>query len=141
MKQFPFYCWSAEDEKSNKAKDGAPKSEPQAGKVLSLSDILYRSEANSDASQDGARSEREESDYDEELELDFETSLSGDEGCDVESNFLHGSLNLRIHRREESATETSRTSGSCGSSTTSSLKDRSTYQVFGGLFHSDMITH
>ncbi|KAM7514516.1 hypothetical protein LguiA_004099 [Lonicera macranthoides] len=119
---------AAEGEKSIKAKEGAPKSESPAGRVLSLSDILYRSEANSDASQDGARSEREDSDYDEDLELDFETSLSGDEGRDVESNFLHGSLNLRIHRREESATETSRTSGSCGSSTTSSLKDRSTYQ-------------
>ncbi|XP_059631266.1 protein ALTERED SEED GERMINATION 2 isoform X2 [Cornus florida] len=102
--------------------------EPRAGRVLSLSEILYRSEANSDASQDGPRSEREDSDYDEELELDFETSISGDEGRDVESNILHGSLNLRIHRRGDSATEASCANGSCGSSISPSQNDRTIYQ-------------
>lgn len=116
----------AEAEKNSKANDGAPKSEPRA---LSLSDILYRSEANSDASQDGPRSDREESDYEEELELDFETSGSGDEGRDVEANVLHGSLNLRIHRRGDSATETGRANGSCKSPTSSSQNDKTTYLV------------
>ncbi|KAI8550285.1 hypothetical protein RHMOL_Rhmol06G0093200 [Rhododendron molle] len=118
---------AAEAEKHSKANDGAPKSEPQAGRALSLSDILYRSEANSDASQDGPRSDREDSDYEEELELDFETSGSGDEGRDVEANVLHGSLNLRIHRRGDSATETGCANGSCKSPTSSSQNDKTTY--------------
>lgn len=95
---------------------------------MSLSDILYRSEANSDASQDGPTSEREDSDYDEELELDFETSISGDEGREIEPNTLHGSLNLRIHRRGDSTRETSCVNGSCGSPS-SSQNDRKPYQV------------
>ncbi|XP_017645924.1 protein ALTERED SEED GERMINATION 2-like [Gossypium arboreum] len=117
----------AEAEKNNKASDGSPKSEPRAGRVLSLSDILYRTEGNSDASQDGPRSDREDSDYDEELELDFETSISGDEGHDVESNMLHGSLNLRIHRRGDAIRETG-PNGSCGSPSLSSQNKKSAYQ-------------
>lgn len=120
---------AAVEAENNKGNDGAPKSELRGGRVLSLSDILYRSEANSDASQDGPRSEREDSDYDDELELDFETSISGDEGRDADSNILHGSLNLRIHRRSDSARENSGTNGSCGSPTSSSsVNDRTTYQ-------------
>ncbi|KAA8528339.1 hypothetical protein F0562_035694 [Nyssa sinensis] len=119
---------AAEAEKSSKGNDGMSKSEPRAGRVLSLSDILYRLEAHSDASQDGPRSEREDSDYDEELELDIETSISGDEGRDFESNMLHGSLNVRIYRRGDSATEIGRANGSCGSPTSSSPNDRTTYQ-------------
>ncbi|KAA3454219.1 WD repeat protein iqw1-like [Gossypium australe] len=107
---------AAEAEISIKASDGSHKGEPRTGRVLSLSDILYRSEANSDALQDGPRSEREDSDFDEELELDYETSMSGDEGRDVESNILHGSLNLRIHRRGDSTRE----AGACGSPSSSS---------------------
>ncbi|EOY15397.1 WD and tetratricopeptide repeat protein, putative isoform 4 [Theobroma cacao] len=118
---------AAEAERNNKVSDGAPRSEPRTGRVLSLSDILYRSEANSDASQDGPRSDREDSDYDEELELDFETSISGDEGRDVDSNILHGSLNLRIHRRGDSTRETG-ANGSCGSPSSSSQNDRAAYQ-------------
>ncbi|XP_022768413.1 WD and tetratricopeptide repeats protein 1-like isoform X2 [Durio zibethinus] len=118
---------AGEAEKNNRASDGASKSEPRTGRVLSLSDILYRSEANSDASQDGPRSEREDSDYDEELELDFETSISGDEGRDIESNILHGSLNLRFHRRGDSARETG-ANGSCGSPSSASQNDRAAYQ-------------
>ncbi|XP_039065511.1 WD and tetratricopeptide repeats protein 1-like [Hibiscus syriacus] len=113
--------------KNNKASDVAPKSKPRTGRRLSLSDILYRSEANSDASQDGPRSDREDSDYDEELELDFETSISGDEGRDVESNMIHGSLNLRIHRRGDSTKETG-PNGSSGSPSLSSQNGRAAYQ-------------
>lgn len=98
-----------------------------------MGDILYRSEANSDASQDGPRSEREDSDYDEELELDFETSISGDEGHDVESNILHGSLNLRFHRRGDSTRENI-ANGSCGSQSSSAQNDRAAYQVHIWIF-------
>uniref|UniRef100_A0A2P2M8B7 WD and tetratricopeptide repeats protein 1 isoform X3 n=1 Tax=Rhizophora mucronata TaxID=61149 RepID=A0A2P2M8B7_RHIMU len=115
---------AAEAERANKANDGASsRSESRSGKALSLSDILYRSEANSDASLDGPRSEREDSDYDEELELDFETSMPGDEDRDIESNILHGSLNLRIHRKGDSTRETSCINGLCGSPS-SSQNDR-----------------
>ncbi|KAL9245565.1 hypothetical protein vseg_019201 [Gypsophila vaccaria] len=117
---------AAEDEKK-KPNAGGPKSEPRAGRLISLSDILYRSEANSDASQDGPRSEREDSDYDEELELDFETSVSGDEGREADSNVLHGSLNLRIHRRPESTREAIGSDGSSGSSF-SNQNNKTSYQ-------------
>lgn len=122
-----FAC-PAEAGKSSKDNDGATRSETRNGRALSLSDILYHSEANSDASHDGPGSDREDSDYDEELELDFETSVSGDEGRDVEPNILHGSLNLRIHRRGDSARDSSCTNGSCGSPS-SSQNDRTPYQV------------
>ncbi|KAJ0026363.1 hypothetical protein Pint_08433 [Pistacia integerrima] len=118
---------AAESTKNKKANDGAARPEPRSGRVLSLSDILYRSEVNSDASQDGPRSEREDSDYDEELEVDFETSISGDEGRDVESNVLHGSLNLRIHRRGDASKEIGG-NGSCGSPASSSQNDWTPYQ-------------
>jgi WD and tetratricopeptide repeat-containing protein 1 len=98
--------------------------------MLSLSDILYRSEANSDTSQDGARSDRDDSDYDEELELGFETSMSDDEEHDSDSNILHGNLNLRIHRRGDSV-ENVGASGSCESpSSSSSQNGRASFQVF-----------
>lgn len=94
-----------------------------------MSDILYRSEANSDASQDGPRSEREDSDYDEEVEVDFETSVSGDEGHEVEGNFLQGSLNLRIHRRADPVRESGSANGSCESPSSSLQNERLPYQV------------
>ncbi|KAK9023481.1 hypothetical protein V6N11_003699 [Hibiscus sabdariffa] len=89
-------------------------------------------EANSDVLQDGPRSEREDSDFDEVLELDFETSVSGDEGRNVESNILHGSLNLRIHRRGDSTRETG-AYGSCGSPSSSS-QNGVAYQVHICIF-------
>ncbi|MED6172781.1 Protein ALTERED SEED GERMINATION 2 [Stylosanthes scabra] len=118
---------SAEAEKNNKTNDGASRFDSRGGRILSLSDILYRSEANSDASQDGPRSERDDSDYDEELELDFETSMSGDEGHDVESNILHGSLNLRIHRRGDSR-EGMGANGTIESPSSSSQNDKANYE-------------
>lgn len=120
--------FTAEADKANKANGGESRSDPRAGRVLSLSDILYRSDANSDASQDGPRSEREDSDDDEELELAFETSISGDEGRDVDPDVLHGSLNLRIHRRGDSTGETGRANGASGSPT-SSQKEKAAYKV------------
>lgn len=124
---FHCYCmiaWLVESERNNKHNDGGQRSESRGGRVLSLSDILYRAEGNSDASQDGPRSEREDSDYDEELELDFETSISGDEEHDVEPNVLHGSLNLRIHRKSDSGRESGGANGSCGSPSSSLHNDK-----------------
>ncbi|XP_071923468.1 protein ALTERED SEED GERMINATION 2 isoform X1 [Coffea arabica] len=118
---------AAEAEK-NKTTNGGSNSEPRSARLLSLSDILYRSEANSDASQDGPRSEREDSDYDEELELDFETALPEEEGRDIESNVLHGSLNLRIHRRDDANMETGRANGSCESPASSCQNDKAPYE-------------
>lgn len=119
---------AAEADLTNKENGGESRSDPRAGRVLSLSDILYRSDANSDTSQDGPRSERDDSDDDDdELELAFETSISGDEGRDMDPNVLHGSLNLRIHRRGDSTGETGRANGSCGSPT-SSQKEKTAYQ-------------
>ncbi|XP_010519610.1 PREDICTED: WD and tetratricopeptide repeats protein 1-like [Tarenaya hassleriana] len=104
------------------------KTKVQTARVLSLSDILYRSEANSDTSHDMPRSEREESDYDEELELDIETSGSGDEGRDVESNALSGGLNLRFHRIVDRAAENAGSNGSSGPPSSSSQNDETSYQ-------------
>lgn len=99
-------------------------------RVLSLSDILYRSEANSDSSHDMSRSEREDSDYDEELELDIQTSLSDDEGRDPESNAMRGSLNLRIHRVGDDDKPMENTVDNASSGTASSSQnDRTSYQV------------
>ncbi|XP_010266423.1 PREDICTED: WD and tetratricopeptide repeats protein 1 [Nelumbo nucifera] len=119
---------AVEAERSKNETDCPPKPEARSGRIRSLSDILYRSEVNSDASQDGPRSEREDSDYDEEMELDFETSISGDEGRDAESNILRGSLNLRIHRRGDSSRENGSANGLYGSPTSSSQNDNTAYQ-------------
>lgn len=98
--------------------------------MLSLSDILSRSDANSEVSQEGPRSEREDSDYEEDLEVDFESPVL-DEGRDNDPNTFYGSLNLRLHRRSDSARETGSTNGTCGSpsSSSSSQNDRIPYQV------------
>ena len=93
---------SAESEK-NKSSNIAPTNESRAQGTLSLSDILYRSDAHIDSSSDDPRSEREDSDYDEELDLDIETSISGDEGHDTEADVVHQSINLRFHGKDESA--------------------------------------
>lgn len=66
--------------------------------------------------------------------MDFETSISGDEERDVDANFLHRSLNLRIHRRGDSARETDDANGSCGSPSFSSQYDGISYQVLIQFF-------
>ncbi|CAM8942425.1 unnamed protein product [Rhodiola kirilowii] len=115
---------AADAEKDKKSNDGPSKSESRA-KVLSLSDIIYRSGASSDASQEGPRSEREDSDYDNEMELDFEAS-------NEESNAPQGSLNLRIHLRNDTARENGGRNGS-SSPTKSPQNSRETYQPEAAL--------
>ncbi|CAA7026237.1 unnamed protein product [Microthlaspi erraticum] len=116
---------------------GAEKNEEQGGgtaRVLSLSDILYRSEANSDSSHDMSRSEREDSDYDEELEVDIQTSMSDDEGRDPDSNAVRGSLNLRIHRVNDDDKPVENTCDNASSGTASSSQnDRTSYQPEGAI--------
>lgn len=111
---------------------GAEKNEETGAgttRVLSLSDILYRSEANSDSSHDMSRSEREDSDYDEELELDIQTSLSDDEGRDPDSNAMRGSLNLRIHRVGDDKPMENTVDNASSGTASSSQNDRTSYQV------------
>lgn len=108
------------------------KEEPEGGtaRVLSLSDILYRSEANSDSSHDMSRSEGDQSDYEEELEVDVQTSMSDDERGDPDSNAMRGSLNLRIHRVSDDDKPKENTGDNTSSGTASSSQnDRTSYQV------------
>ncbi|KAL0322869.1 UNVERIFIED_CONTAM: WD and tetratricopeptide repeats protein 1 [Sesamum angustifolium] len=114
---------AAEADKANIEGDRGSKANYRAGRVLSLSDIIYHSEGENDASIDGP--EREDSDYDEELELDFGTSISTD---DSDPNVVHRNINLRIHRRGDSTMETGRPNGSCGSPVLSSENDKVPYQ-------------
>lgn len=60
--------------------------------------------------------------------MDFETSVSGDEGRDVDPNVLHGSLNVRIHRRPDSAREAGGSNGSCGSPSSSNHSGKTSDQ-------------
>lgn len=92
--------------------DRGSKKNYQAGRVLSLSDIIYHTEGDSVAPVDGP--EREDSDYDDELELDFEASISTEGGDDVDSNVLPRNLNLRIHQRHDSTMEIDQPNGSLG---------------------------
>ncbi|XP_071715911.1 protein ALTERED SEED GERMINATION 2 [Rutidosis leptorrhynchoides] len=98
-----------EAEVSKKAKGGSPS-------------LGNRSDASNDTSQH--MSEREDSDYDEELEVDFETSISGDESHELESDNFQPSLNVRIHRKRGFNSHTTDLYGSPNSSS-----------------HSEKITH
>lgn len=129
---FILLYFLAEADASNKAKEGGPSSETtRAGRVLSLSDILYRSDASSDTSQ--AMSEGDNSDYDEDLEVDFENSISGDESHEVESDSFHPTVNVRIRRKGDPAMNNFHKSSSCGSPRLSSPRDKITSQVLAYL--------
>ncbi|XP_008782185.2 WD and tetratricopeptide repeats protein 1-like [Phoenix dactylifera] len=117
---------AAEAEKSKKDNEDTAKSEARHGRLRSLSDVLFWSELSSPSQE--FRYDREDSDYEEEMELDFETSISGDEGRDNEPSILRGSLNLRFHRRDDSARENCSTDGSHGSPSSSSQHENSSYQ-------------
>ncbi|PKA52956.1 Coatomer subunit alpha-2 [Apostasia shenzhenica] len=85
---------TAEAEKNRKDCEDSAKEELRPGRLRSLSEVLFRTEFNSEY-------EREDSDYEDEMEVDFETSISGDEDRDNEANIFRGSLNLRFHRRDD----------------------------------------
>lgn len=99
--------------------EGTSKNEARRhGTLRSLSNVLL-SESNNETSSEDQRYDRGDSDYEDEMELDFETSISGDEGRDVESSILRGSLNLRFHRNDDSSKENHNANGSPGSSSSS----------------------
>lgn len=84
----------------------------RAKRVLSLSDIIYRTEGENDTP---SGPEREDSDYDDELELDFETLIPAEGRDDVETDVLPGNLNFRIHRRGDLNLNAESVTGSFGS--------------------------
>ncbi|KAL6578388.1 hypothetical protein OROMI_010716 [Orobanche minor] len=118
---------AAEVNKDNMEIEGGSKANNRAGRVLSLSDIIYHSEGDNDASVLDSP-EREDSDYNEELELDFETSIHSEGGHNNDSDVLPTNLNLRIYRRGDLTMEAERPSGSCGSPVLSCEKDEVPYQ-------------
>ncbi|PIN00669.1 WD40 repeat protein [Handroanthus impetiginosus] len=116
---------AAEAEKANT--DRGSNANNRSRRVLSLTDIIYHSEGENDTSMDGP--EREDSDYDEEMEVDFETSIPTEGRHDVDSNDIpYRNLNLRIHRRVDSTMETERPNGSSGSSVSSFENNKVAYQ-------------
>lgn len=98
----------------------------RAGRVLSLSDIIYHTEGENDVP---SGPEREDSDYDDELELDFETSVPAEGGHGVDSDVLPGNLNLRIHRRGNLNLETEKLTSSSGFPVSSCENNQVTYKV------------
>uniref|UniRef100_A0A0A9D2H6 WD and tetratricopeptide repeat protein, putative n=1 Tax=Arundo donax TaxID=35708 RepID=A0A0A9D2H6_ARUDO len=92
---------SAEIEKNRTDQNGNAKADTQHGKLRSLSDILFRSDVSGSSSQEG----REDSDYDDEMELDYETSVSGDESRENDQGVFRGSLSFRFHQREDQTNE------------------------------------
>lgn len=119
-------CCAAEAEKDKKDTEETARSEIRHGRLRSLSDVLFRAELNNAYS--GSRYEREHSDYEEEMELDFETAISGDEVRDTDANILRGSLNLRF-RRDDSTRECFGANGSEGLPSPSSQTECLIYQV------------
>ncbi|KAG6422029.1 hypothetical protein SASPL_118590 [Salvia splendens] len=103
---------AAEADKSSMESDKRSTANYRAKRVLSLSDIIYHTEGEND---NPSGPEREDSDYDDELELDFETLIPAEGGHDVESDVLPGNLNLRIHRRGDLNLNAERVTGSFGS--------------------------
>ncbi|KAG6483191.1 hypothetical protein ZIOFF_059831 [Zingiber officinale] len=97
-----YFVVAAEAEKGKKDTEETARSEIRHGRLRSLSDVLFRAELNNTHLE--SRYEREHSDCEEEMELDFETAISGDEVRETDSNILRGSLNLRF-RRDDSTRE------------------------------------
>lgn len=120
---------TAEAERNTKDNGATRKGDGRRGRIRSLSDLLFRPEANNDESHEGPY-EREDSDYDGEMELDFETSTSGDEGREIESSILRGSLNLKFHRNEDSSRENSSKNGSRSFPLSPSQQTNSASQVY-----------
>uniref|UniRef100_A0ACD5WSS1 Uncharacterized protein n=2 Tax=Avena sativa TaxID=4498 RepID=A0ACD5WSS1_AVESA len=88
---------AAELEKNKKDQQGNTNNDARHGRLRSLSDLLFRSDVSGSSSQEG----QDGSDYDDDMELDFDTSVSGDESRDSDPGAVRGSLSLRFHRRED----------------------------------------
>lgn len=111
---------AAELEKNRTDQNGNSKADTN-GKLRSLSDILFRPDVGG-SSQEG----REDSDYDDEMELDYETSVSGDESRENDQGVFRGSLSFRFHQREDQTNEHTDENGLIESAQT----DDSAFQVF-----------
>jgi len=111
---------AAELEKNRTDQNGNSKADTH-GKLRSLSDILFRPDVGG-SSQEG----REDSDYDDEMELDYETSVSGDESRENDQGVFRGSLSFRFHQREDQTNEHTDENGSIESA----QNDDSAFQVF-----------
>ncbi|KAH6781188.1 transducin family protein / WD-40 repeat family protein [Perilla frutescens var. hirtella] len=118
---------AAEAGKTNVESDRGSRANYRAGRVLSLGDIIYHTEGDNDAPT-GPEREDSDYDYDDELQLDFETSISAERGHDVDSNVLPGNLNLRIQRRGDLNLETETLTGSHGLPVLSCENDKVPYQ-------------
>ncbi|KAG2554212.1 hypothetical protein PVAP13_9KG648500 [Panicum virgatum] len=110
---------SAELEKNRTEQNGNAKADTH-GKLRSLRDIFSRSDVSGSSSQEG----REDSDYDDEMELDYETSVSGDESRENDQGVFRGSLSFRFHQREDQTNEHTGENGS----TESAHNDDSAFQ-------------
>ncbi|CAA0809143.1 transducin family protein / WD-40 repeat family protein, partial [Striga hermonthica] len=117
---------AAEADRANLESERGIKANDQAAKALSISDIIYHSVGDNEALLDD--SEREDSDYDEELELDFETSFPSEAGHDIDYTVLPTNLNLRIHRRGNLVTEAGRHDDSCAAPVSSCENPEVPYQ-------------
>jgi len=110
---------SAELEKNRTDQNGNAKADTH-GKLRSLRDIFSRSDVSGSSSQEG----REDSDYDDEMELDYETSVSGDESRENDQGVFRGSLSFRFHQSEDQTNEHAGENGS----TESTHKGDSSFQ-------------
>ena len=98
-----YVVQTAEHERNKKDQQGNTNNDARHGRLRSLSDLLFRSDVSGSSSQEG----REDSDYDDDMELDFDTSVSGDESRDSDPGAVRGSLSLKLHRREDQTNEQS----------------------------------
>lgn len=127
----PLCLFVAEDTKANKKNDVESKSERRPQRVRSLSELLFRSEA-SDLSHDNRRAERDDSDYDDDMdvEMEFEMCVSGDDERDPESGIRPGSLNLRVRRRGDLCRYSSQRNSAPGSPPSGMQNEDGLHQVF-----------
>lgn len=101
------FVQAAELEKNRTDQNGNAKADAQ-GKLRSLSDILFRTDVSGSSSQEG----REDSDNDDEMELDYETSVSGDESRENDQGIFRGSLSFRFHQTEDQTNQHAGENGS-----------------------------
>jgi WD and tetratricopeptide repeat-containing protein 1 len=123
-----YVVQTAEHEKNKKDQQGSTNNDARHGRLRSLSDLLFRSDVSGSSSQEG----REDSDYDDDMELDFDTSVSDDEGRDSDPGAVRGSLSLRFHRREDQTNEQSVENGLAESTSNGD----SSYEVVSFSFYS-----
>ncbi|KAI0495878.1 hypothetical protein KFK09_022185 [Dendrobium nobile] len=120
---------AAEEKRNREDCEDSTRGKVCRGRLRSLSDVLLRTGFNSEDSLDGHELERVDSDYEDEMEVDFETSISGDEGSDNEPNFFRGSLNLRFHKRDYLKRDNTVANGSLGPS----AQHEASYEVYGEI--------